>query len=205
MSFPLNLLDKKMNSIEEACQELKDGGWGRHDYGYLYMYVRTFVQHPGLIIEIGTNLGEGACIIGNAIRHTGSHLITIDPVFITGNILVDDDNYPPGHNITNNMVNISQIIAEQKLDGYITVIPDTSENVLKRWDGRLIDLVYVDGEHTYKGVRADCEWGQYVKPGGLVVFDDWYGGVVQAAQEYFTTQEGWEQAFPHSPMTFRKK
>ena len=194
-----------MNSVEEACQESRDGGWGRADYGYLYMYCRTFVQHPGLIVEIGTNLGEGACIIGNAIRHTGSHLITIDPVFITGNILVPDSSYPPGHNITNDLLNISKVIAEQQLDGYITVIPDYSENVFNRWDGRPIDLIYIDGEHTYEAIKKDCQWGKYVKPGGHMVFDDWMIGVADGALESLREQACWEQAFPHFPMTFRKK
>ena len=35
------------------------------------------------------------------------------------------------------------------------------------------DLVFVDGDHTYEGVRADYEhWGLFVRPGGHLVFHD---------------------------------
>lgn len=36
-----------------------------------------------------------------------------------------------------------------------------------------IDLLFVDGDHSYAGVKADIEgWTPYIKPGGIVAFHD---------------------------------
>ena len=40
-------------------------------------------------------------------------------------------------------------------------------------DGRLVDLLFIDGDHTYPGVRADFEtYSQLVAPGGLIALHD---------------------------------
>jgi hypothetical protein len=57
-------------------------------------------------------------------------------------------------------------------------------------DGSL-DWVYIDGDHTYEGVRADIEaFRRKVKPGGLMLADDygdrgwWADGVKRAFDEF---------------------
>lgn len=40
-------------------------------------------------------------------------------------------------------------------------------------DGASFDVVFIDGDHTYEGVRADwLNWSQLVRPGGTVAFHD---------------------------------
>jgi predicted O-methyltransferase YrrM len=50
-----------------------------------------------------------------------------------------------------------------------------------------IRLLYIDGLHTYQGVRTDIEhWVPRVQPGGIVVFDDYFKpavGVRRAVDE----------------------
>lgn len=49
---------------------------------------------------------------------------------------------------------------------------DYSAAVAQRWEGD-VDLVFVDGDHSEEGVRADWEgWHGVVAPGGRVVFHD---------------------------------
>ena len=39
--------------------------------------------------------------------------------------------------------------------------------------GRTVDLLFIDGDHTYEGVRQDFEmYSPLVRPGGLIVFHD---------------------------------
>ncbi len=54
-----------------------------------------------------------------------------------------------------------------------------------------LDWVYIDGDHTYEGVRGDLEaYYALVKPGGLVAGDDygmvgwWEDGVKRAVDEF---------------------
>jgi hypothetical protein len=40
-------------------------------------------------------------------------------------------------------------------------------------DGRSIDLLLIDGDHRYEGVKHDYEtYSKYVRPGGLIAFHD---------------------------------
>jgi predicted O-methyltransferase YrrM len=49
---------------------------------------------------------------------------------------------------------------------------DYSAAVAARWEGT-IDLVFIDGDHSEAGVRADWEgWHGFVEPGGAVLFHD---------------------------------
>lgn len=39
--------------------------------------------------------------------------------------------------------------------------------------GGEVDLVFIDGDHSYEGVRSDFErWGRRVRIGGAVLLDD---------------------------------
>jgi predicted O-methyltransferase YrrM len=49
---------------------------------------------------------------------------------------------------------------------------DYSAAVAARWEGA-VDLVFIDGDHSEEGVRADWDgWHGFVEPGGAVVFHD---------------------------------
>jgi len=50
-----------------------------------------------------------------------------------------------------------------------------------------VDLIFIDGDHSYEGCRADIEaWAPFVKPGGVMAFHDFgsrASGVTQAIFE----------------------
>jgi predicted O-methyltransferase YrrM len=49
----------------------------------------------------------------------------------------------------------------------------TSERAARAWDGRPVDLVFVDGDHSPEGCRLDWDlWHPFVAPGGAVAFHD---------------------------------
>lgn len=191
MLFPKNLMDAHFGSLPETIESMKEAGWGRYDEASLYWYVRHLLSHPALIVEIGCNLGESTIIMANAIRGTSSRIITIDPVFRAGTVEVPDDN-SVNQTYSSDIIAVFDSLSDQKLDGYVSVIPDYSWNALQRWDNRTIDLLFVDGEHTYVGVKKDCQWMRHVASGGFCVFDDWgMGTIQQAAREYVTEHPEW--------------
>jgi predicted O-methyltransferase YrrM len=63
--------------------------------------------------------------------------------------------------------------ARRRHDGpRVTWHVDYSAAVAARWSGA-VDLVFIDGDHSEEGVRADWEgWNGFVEPGGAVVFHD---------------------------------
>ena len=189
--LPLNLMDwTGFTNFPALEQKLQTAGWGRPDYlASLYTYAKR-MRHPGLIVEIGTQRGESTVVMGHAIRHTGSHILTIDPVFRP-----DGAHYRDEHQgaLFDKMdwYGLMETIKEQRLEGYITLVPDYSYNVLARWDGRPIDLLFVDGAHTYADVLKDCQWMEYVRPGNFAVFDDWFHEIEQAVKFYLQGKPHW--------------
>lgn len=67
----------------------------------------------------------------------------------------------------------------------VTTVRATSMEAVKDWSGD-IDLLYVDGWHSYDAVREDGEsWLPFLRPDGIVVFDDYakYDEVGRAIDE----------------------
>lgn len=51
--------------------------------------------------------------------------------------------------------------------------PKTLENAKRIFNGEQIDFLFIDGDHTYTGVRLDYEkYGPMVRPGGIIAFHD---------------------------------
>jgi predicted O-methyltransferase YrrM len=51
--------------------------------------------------------------------------------------------------------------------------PRTQERIRHMLDGNALDLLFVDGDHTYEGVKQDfADYSPLVRPGGLVAFHD---------------------------------
>jgi hypothetical protein len=74
----------------------------------------------------------------------------------------------------------------------IKTIKDTSDGALKHFQGFLFDFIYIDGLHTYDGVKNDIiNYKRFVKKGGVIGGHD-YGtdhphltGVTEAVNEMF--------------------
>ena len=50
---------------------------------------------------------------------------------------------------------------------------ETLDKVKHELDGSSLDLLFIDGDHTYEGVKQDYEiYKKFVRPGGCIVFHD---------------------------------
>lgn len=75
--------------------------------------------------------------------------------------------------------------------GQVALIRDFSVPALDEFADRSISFAYVDGDHSYEGVKADLEaLFPKMKLGGIMAFDDyhrrgWWGdGVIRAINEF---------------------
>lgn len=79
-----------------------------------------------------------------------------------------------------------------------------SVDILQSFEDEAFDWIYIDGDHTYKGVCQDIEHAKSkVKPGGYLVFNDFCRisgnslgvfGVHQAVCEFIAKEE-WDVAY----------
>jgi predicted O-methyltransferase YrrM len=136
----------------------------------------------GNAVEIGSLYGRSAIAIARGLKKKKSgKVFTIDPHIAKR--YSDYDLF---------LSNISK----SGVSEYIYPIRDYSSNVLKNkqpkelFDSE-IGLLFIDGDHSYSGVKTDLEWIKFVKEGGVVFFHDYYenpvvnfAGVKKAVDEY---------------------
>ncbi len=169
------------------------GSGGRLDHSYYLFHYASLLPSNSRIVEIGTGAGASAICMGMGIRGKDSIILTIDPGMMSdAEAQSRRDELSKYELLLGNLHHVMQNIRVARFEGYIVPIPDTSENVLKRWDGRKIDMLYVDGSHRYEDVLVDCHWMQHVKRGGIAVFDDWMEQVEKAVMEYVSVYPEWE-------------
>lgn len=78
---------------------------------------------------------------------------------------------------------------DPKIEGTIFTQGDSRVNNMA--PGKRIDVLFIDGDHSYEGCKADIEaWYPYMKEGGVMLFhdcDESSPGVVQAVAEFVNT------------------
>jgi predicted O-methyltransferase YrrM len=133
------------------------------------------------VIEIGLAYGSWALAIGEAlVSSRGERHVIIDP-------FQDSGFHDAGW----------ETICSAKLDTIATLLRESSQIALPRLakEGVRADAAFVDGNHLFHNVFVDLYYLQkIVRPGGLIILDNyWWPGVAMAGR-YFETNLGWR---PH--------
>ena len=146
----------------------------------LYGVIRE--QRPETIVEIGSYLGRSSVFFALSLREArrGGRLVAVDPH--TG-----DRQQLEG--LAAESLPSFELFREHCRAAGVEDLVDarvaTSLEVAASWSGA-IDLLYVDGWHSYDAVVADGKaWLPHLSATGVVVFDDYsaYGEVEQAVHE----------------------
>jgi predicted O-methyltransferase YrrM len=119
---------------------------------------------PNVCVEIGSARGKSACYIGMALKENGTgKLYAIDPHTQTS--WNDSDSVNTFDVMQSNLLRCG--VKEQ-----VTIVRSNSADALRNWHEE-IDLIFIDGDHSYEGVKADWEgFRPFVKQFGLVIFHD---------------------------------
>jgi predicted O-methyltransferase YrrM len=129
----------------------------------LYSLVRCL--YPDVVVEIGSARGKSSCCMALACKHNGKGKVyAIDPHIKNAwsEIGTSGDNE---HFMRTRL-------KEYNLEPYCEVIRDLSTNAAKTWN-RPIDLIFIDGSHSYEGVKSDFDLFQpWFTDKALVVFHD---------------------------------
>ncbi len=118
------------------------------------------------VVEIGVYEGSSAVLLCQVLE-PDAELHLIDPFGQHGLAL------PAGWGATEGASRRVVARARRRAHGPRVVWHvDYSAAVAERWDGG-VDLVFIDGDHSEDGARADWEgWHDFVEPGGVVLFHD---------------------------------
>ena len=158
----------------------------------LWTYCRNLLPKPAIVIEIGCFRGKSTAIMALALKGTGSRIITIDPVFATGEFSCSDP-CPEGRTTYSSSIrNVLNRWALMGISSMISVVPLDSNSALATWDGTVCDMVLVDGNHSSWAVTQDSEWSRYLNVGALMCYDDWISEVRASALLYFADKPQFE-------------
>ncbi len=126
---------------------------------------RVVARRPRTIVEIGTSAG-GLLFAIAQLAHPDATLISID--------------LPNPRDSLELRAAVPRVLASlvqptQKLVTFqeSSMIHDVKEDVRHILDGRAVDLLVIDGDHSYGAVRSDFDmYSPLVAPGGLIAFHD---------------------------------
>jgi predicted O-methyltransferase YrrM len=135
---------------------LGDSAW------VLYGLVRAL--KPDVCVEIGSARGKSTCHIARALRENlGGRLYAIDPHQSTA---WNDAGEPQ------TLRALERNLRAVGARGFVEIIRAPSPEVGRSWH-RPIDLLFIDGDHSYEGVRLDWElFSPHLTRFGVAIFHD---------------------------------
>lgn len=121
---------------------------------------------PRVLVEIGTHLG-GTLVCWFAVADPAAHLVSIDL---------------PAPGADTRDETLARAVRQRRPSQRLTTItgdshaPETLARLREALQGAAVDVLWIDGDHSYAGTRQDFEmYAPLVRAGGLVAFHDIHG------------------------------
>jgi predicted O-methyltransferase YrrM len=133
----------------------------------LHFGIAAFSAGSGVIVELGTFEGGAAIFLAAGVARRGrGRVVSVDP----------HCGGPPWLGMAPHQRTLSKFIAHAGACGvreWIDARIGDSSAVAAVWPGEPIDVVFIDGDHSFLGALKDFEcWAPKVRPGGWVLIDD---------------------------------
>lgn len=127
-----------------------------------------------IVCEIGVWKGKSSYVLSSAIKNKDGKLYSIDPFNGAGD-RISKIIYKKEMGLLDKSLrgNFQDMIKKYELSDIIEMIPKTSDNALKFFKEKTIDLLFIDGNHDYDSVKRDyINWSKFIPVGGKIVIHD---------------------------------
>jgi SAM-dependent methyltransferase len=128
------------------------------------------------ILEIGTWMGEGSTQVWlNILEESPSNKLTVIDKWAPYLLDTKENRFSINMNSFHRVAinSLLNIIKNKNLDDSVNIYRGDSKNILPVLQDKLYDIIYIDGDHTYKNVNFEIrEARRLIKPGGIIAGDD---------------------------------
>lgn len=143
---------------------------------------------PSVVVELGVDYGYSSFVFANAIKNSGCN-----------GVVYGIDNF--NGDINAGFRNTFDFVMENKnshnLD-CLEIIVDDFTNASLKWT-KSIDILHIDGLHTYEAVKGDYEnWSKYVNNNGVILFHDVTAFSDTVGRFFNEINDGYKTFFVHS-------
>lgn len=189
---------------------------GRPDYFERLFEISCELESPKAFLEVGSAIGGSAIALATPHREDPEfRMYCIDCLFMSGEQWEEcgalHSRYKLGRNLAMDAgtardgTNRRYFRENTEAAGLELIVIPIGEYSIKVHMLGPLDLVYIDGTHTYQAVKEDLRFLHLVPPGGFAVLDDWGAGVRRAALSYFRAYREWERVDDKHPEWFMRK
>lgn len=117
-------------------------------------------------VEIGSQYGASSCFLAHAAMKKNGRVHCVDTFMNMG---MEEAGEEQKDTLSDFLANTT------KYKDWISTLKLKSDEAANYFNEK-VDLVFVDGDHTFEGVKTDIKsWLPHYKYGGTVIFHDWGG------------------------------
>ena len=158
-------LDAVLDDAWEAARKIP--GYLMENEARLLGTIAACVPASGVIVETGSFKGKSTIMLAKVAAHYGlGPIVAIDPH--NSPILLDCESDPEATSYKDFLRNIEAAGVANQVEIHLAY----SHQVSVGWD-RPIRFLWIDGDHTYEGAKADFEgFIKHLNPQGVVAFHD---------------------------------
>lgn len=159
-----------------------------------FAYYLTKKMSPGVIVELGTHKGNSLCAFAEGAKCADTHSLIYGIDSWEGD---PHANYSGGCDIYDEL---KEFVSKEYSN--IVLVRANFADVLNQFEDESIDILHIDGFHSYEAVKRDFEtWLPKVKLDGVILLHD-----IEVEREGFGAKELWAEiqskyqtfAFTHS-------
>ncbi len=147
---------QEFSGILQSDPTLAAEDWSSEPELLEVFYCLTRERRPQTILEIGTYVGRTAFLFACALeRNQYGRIFTVD------------------NNESGVLPQAKARFAQSQLNDRTTLIERSSQDAFANWVRTKIDILFIDGSHSYLDASADFAlWSRHISVGGIIVMHD---------------------------------
>ena len=158
---------RQFNQARATFEQADVATWITLDEMQLLYGIGAYYKSVSRLVEIGTYEGGSASFFASGLRERGTgKLACVDPFL----------GAPPWLGVVPRQRTLEKFNAAMKLqdlEKWVERWVGDSASVSAVWPAEKVDVVHIDGDHSFEGALSDLEcWGPKVRQDGLILFDD---------------------------------